>query len=313
MKTPRPVPQGTLNSLDWAWPHVLDGRDPWAGDEALPDPYDYENYLEFPGGEPVLEPEAYAAADRSFLAIYRDILGGRATLAAIEAPARAIGVWGPARHDRRPLEPATQRIPDEILADHVEDWVPDVGLQSPDRVLGPWAEGPLPARVRLAAGAAVCFCPWVTPGVTPAERVARSKPKPSKPYRAALRAIAAAPPMVWAVEGDRLRPHLPLFPRGRPDGPVLGVPDAPAVIGRVVPSAEGWFLACALPLPGLPPAAGLTRRLYLELLRVRRAERRASWEDALRRRAEVIYRTALSWAWLETRDSTWSWGSSRAE
>lgn len=299
MKGPRPLPEGTLNSLEYAWPDLLDPRDPWAGDEALPDTYDYANYLTFSEGVAPLDAEAYAAADRAFLAVYREVLGGRRPWRDIEAPARAIGVWGPARHDRRPLDRAPFEISNDNLVDHVEDWVPDIGLQAPDRVLGPWSEGAVLPALRHAAGAAVAFCPWVQGAITPAERVARSKPKPSKPYRAALRAIAASPPMIWVVDGDRLRPHLPISPLCVPTGPVRGLPEAPAVVGRAVPLEDGWFLACALPLPGLPPRAGMVRRLFLELLRARRVERRASWEDALRRRAEVIYRTAMGWAWLE--------------
>lgn len=313
MKAPRLIPEGTLNSLTYAWPELLDPRDPWAGDEALPDSYDYANYAAFGGADPPLDPATYAGADAEFLQVYRDILDGRRAWDEIRAPATRIGVWGPAGHDLRPLESAPQRVPDELLADHSEDWIPDIGLQAPDRVLGPWVEGPLPARVRLAAAAAVAFSPWVEPGVTPAERVSRSKPKPSKAYRASLRAISMAPPMVWAIEGQHLRPHLPLGRRFLPTGPVSGLPEAPAALGRAVPCEEGWFLACALPLPGLPPRAGLTRRIFLELLRLRRDERRATWEDALRRRPEVLYRTALSWAWLERRTSDWSWGAREEE
>lgn len=307
MKAPRLLPEGTLNSLEYAWPETLDPRDPWAGDEALPDSYDYGNYLDFGAADPPLDEAAYAAADRAFLEVYRAVLDGRAGFAAIEAPARRVAVWAPARHDRRPLDPAPFPVSDEHLADHVEDWVPDIGLVAPDRVLGPWADGPLPRRARLGAGAAVAFSPWVEPGVTPAERIARTKPKPSKAYRVALRAIASAPPMVWVREGDRLRPGLPISELYVPDGPVSGLWPAPAVVGRVVPSEQGWFLAAAFPLPGVPPRIGLTRRVFLELLRVRRAERRATWEDALRRRSEVIYRTALSWAWLATQDADWDW------
>lgn len=298
MKAPRLLPEGTLNSLEYAWPEILDPRDPWAGDEALPDSFSYQNYLDFGGAQTPLAEEDHAAADREFLSVYRDVTDGRAPFSAIEAPARRVGIWGPARHDRRPLDPAPFAVADEFLADHVEDWVPDVGLQAPDRVLGPWADGPLSPRLRVLAAAAVAFSPWVEPGVTPAERICRSKPKLPKPYRAALRAIGLAPPMVWGVEGERLSPLLPLTPLACPPGPVRGLPEAPAVVGRAVPCDEGWFLAAGIPLPGLPPRAGLTRRIFLELLRIRRTERRSTWEDVLRRRSEVVYRTALSWAWL---------------
>lgn len=309
MKPKKRLTEATLNSLEYAWPEVLAPRDPWAGDEVRPDESDYENYLAFTAEPEPLDPGAYAAWDRVFLATYRDVLDGRVPWSAIEAPARQLGVWGRARHDLRPLSEAPQVVPDAWLADHVEDWVPDVGLQAPDRVLGPWAEGALPPRVRLAAAAAMAFTSLVNPGVSPAERIARSKPKPKPAYRAALRAIGAAPPMVWEIlPGGTLRPLLPLARHARPTGVVSGLPAAPAAIGRAVPSPDGPWLATVLPLPGPPPAAGLARRLLLELLRIRRAERRATWEDVLRRRPEVLYRTALSWAWLTLRDrEAWDW------
>ena len=50
----------TLGSLEFAWPHRLSRRDPWAGDEVTPEPASYANYLSFgaASGEVALdEPE----------------------------------------------------------------------------------------------------------------------------------------------------------------------------------------------------------------------------------------------------------------
>jgi hypothetical protein len=47
----------------------------------------------------------------------------------------------------------------------------------------------------------------------------------------------------------------------------------------------------------------LVRRLDLELLRLRRRERRLSWEVMLRERSEVLYRTACEWLWMVLRDT----------
>ena len=63
-----------------------------------------------------------------------------------------------------------------------------------------------------------------------------------------------------------------------------------------------------MPLPGRPPTAAIVRRLSLELLRLRREERRSSWEDLLRKRAELLYRLALGWAWFQLKDGErWDW------
>jgi hypothetical protein len=54
--------------------------------------------------------------------------------------------------------------------------------------------------------------------------------------------------------------------------------------------------------------------MMLELQRLRRHERRLTWEDLLRERAEVVYRTACEWSWLhheaETR-ALWAAASPR--
>ena len=83
-----------------------------------------------------------------------------------------------------------------------------------------------------------------------------------------------------------------------------GIVDADAVVvGRAVPRADGrWMGLAALGLPEPPPARVLARRLKLEMWRLLRHERRATWEDLLRRRSEVLYRTCATWCWLRTED-----------
>lgn len=303
---------GSPDNLEYAWPELLDPADPWAGDEALPVPSDYDNYLRY--GPPALSVRrlsraAHDAVDAEFLATWRAIIGGRAPWSAIRPAAEALGVWGPVHHDRRPLDPAPEELDDRSLADHAEDWVPDIGLQSPDRVLGPWAEGSLPPRLRQAAAAIMVFSPLIYPAVSAMERYCRFKPRPPKPHRAALRVLGHAAPMLWRVEPDaRLSPLLPIFRRVRPEGPVRRVPAAPAVVGRVAPGPKGWFLAAMLPLPAVPPVAPLRRRLQLELLYLRRLERRTTWEDLLRGRPELLYRELMTWAWAQVRDTErWEW------
>ena len=44
--------------------------------------------------------------------------------------------------------------------------------------------------------------------------------------------------------------------------------------------------------------------MTFELRRLRRHDRRLTWEDLLRERAEVVYRTACEWSWLHHEDAT---------
>ena len=116
-------------------------------------------------------------------------------------------------------------------------------------------------------------------------------------------AMMRAPTMLWWTEP--FEPALPLSDRWRPDTAVNGLPDSPAFIGRIYCTPEGWHCCCVLPLPVRPDPTALMARLRLELMRLRRFERRMTWEDLLRDRGEVVYRTLCEQLWLrdETRDA----------
>ncbi len=296
-------------SLERATPAVLIPGDPWAGDERLEmsgDHADYKRsgvYLDMPTP---LGPEQTAALDREFETRYGAILDGEADYASIESVARSLLVWGARRHDRRPLIVAPCLVADTVLSDLAENQLPQVGLIGPDRVLGPFSEVPTPRWVRVLVGAVMAFVPEVPPGVPAWSRSSKRRPRPDPSVRAGLRAMARVPPMLWRVTGpNRIEPHLPLAAMSTPSGPVDGVPATPAVVGRAVPTRDGWGLAAALPLPRLPPAEPLIRRLDLELMRLRRRERRLTWEDLLRERSEVLYRTTCEWLWLIGADGSW--------
>jgi len=294
------IPDADLNH---AWPLADLPHDPWAGDEALPMAGSFQDYLqhcERTGRTPSLDPVTHDEWDGRFQAIYRSILDGRSSWAEIEASARALMIWGPRRHDRRPLPPSGRILPDAQLSDMVENQLPQVGQIAPDRVLGPWADEPLPRWVRVVAAAVMAFTPEVPPGVPAWARAIKRRPRPDHETRVAIRATSRVPPMLWRITGqDTAACLLPMGEHLRPDGPISGLPDAPAVIGRAVYTGTGWALSCGLPLPRIPPVEMLTRRLDLELLRIRRRERRLTWEVLLRERGEVLYRTACEWLWTE--------------
>ena len=296
-------------NLDHAWPTARTPMDPWAGDEALFMRGSYPDYLrqcERVGFTPVMDEAAHDDLDQQFETLYRQVLDGHSEMSALEDVSRALLIWGPARHDRRPLPPAAHPISNAHLADITENQLPQVGQIAPDRILGPWADTEVPRWVRVIAGAVMAFPPEIPPGVPAWARAIKRRPRPDSAERMAIRSIARTPPMLWRVHaGDRVTPHLPLGDRQTPDGAVSGLPDAPAVIGRVVWTGTGWTLACGLPLPALPPAQPLTERLHLELLRVRRRERRLTWEVLLRERSEVLYRTACEWLWLTQERMPW--------
>jgi hypothetical protein len=292
--------------LDHAWPTAQLPMDPWAGDEALKMRGSYQDYLvhcERISQTPTLDEAAHESWDDRFEQIYRKILDGHAAAGDIEESAKMLRVWGPTRHDLRPLPSSQQFIPDTRLADITENQLPQVGMIAPGRILGPWSDTELPRWVRVVAAAAMAFPPEIPPGVPAWARAIKRRPKPPSSERTAIRSISRCPPMLWRITGPQsVVPHLPLGARQIPNGVVRDLPDAPAVIGRVVWTGQDWRLACGLPLPQLPPKAPLVGRLELELLRLRRRERRMTWEVMLRERSEVLYRTCCEWLWLQYKE-----------
>jgi hypothetical protein len=276
--------------------------DPYSGDEALVWPGSYEDYCTHAdrlGLEDRLTEAEHDVQDAAFEAVHRSILQGTAEWDAIEPVARALLVWGPARSDRRPPGVADEVLCDAHLADIAEDMLPQVGNAGLDRVLGPWADEVLPRWVRVQAAAAMVFVPEVPPGVPSWARVVKRRPRPSVEFRRSVKVASRVPPMLYRVSGTELVPLLPLGRHFVPDGPVRGVPDAPAVIGRAVRGPDGLFLVAGMPLTRIPPSDCVERRLRQEMIRLRRRERRFSWEDMLRERSELLYRTCCEWLWLQ--------------
>lgn len=293
-------------------PALLTPADPWCGDEAVVDPADHVDHaLHAPASEQ-LSPAAHAALDAAFRAQYRAILDGRAPWSSLRPLARQLRLDAPVRSDLRPARRALHPVGDDVLAEMGEDQVPDMGVLAPDRVLGPFADESLPRRLWLLAGAVMAFAPILRQGVPPVARVLYQKPRPPTALASPVRAAARTPPMLWLPTPDRrgLTPALPLGEPQRPAGLLHApLPPGAALLGRAVllesgtPAPDVW-LCCVLPLPVLPDPAVLERRLTLELWRVRRHDRRLTWEDLLRERGEVLYRAACEWCWWHHRSDT---------
>ena len=69
-------------------------------------------------------------------------------------------------------------------------------------------------------------------------------------------------------------------------------------MARAYRTQAGWAFSGVVPLdPGTSDGleAVLERRMVLELWRLRRRERRATFEDAIRVAPAVVYRTAGEW------------------
>lgn len=285
-----------------SWPLHSEASDPWAGAEWVPQPArGFENHRRFGGqlGEP-----QYQVAEQRFMALLREILRGDSPRdsAELQELCGELSIPTALTHDRRDFKPAPMPVAETLLCDVVEDYVPDVSCLANDRYLGPWADLRPDRPLRQAAASNAAFMPLLDGRASALERWANNAPRPPIPVRAAARSVRQAPPMLWLLQ-DGWSPALPLAPQLTPSGPVigswapLGTPTV-AVVARVYPVADGsWRAFAAVGLTHLPPLPWLRARLELELLRLRRVERRASWEDMLRARAEVLYRSCASWCW----------------
>ena len=295
--------------MEKAWPEELRPADPFSGDEGLADPASYEQYCAWVRPS-LLDADHFRTLDDAFLDTYFKVLAGELPWGSTDEMAHELVIDHPLRHDKRPSRPSIAPLSDDVLCDLTEDWVPGLGVVAPPRVVGPWSMLDLPRRVRIASGASMACTPLFPPSIRPMSRPCRTKPKAAPEVRSALIAVLRSPAMVWTPTPDGgLEALMPLARRSRPEGPVAGVPDAPAVVGRVVALVDGgWFLSCGLPLSSVPDAAVLTRRMVLEYRRLRRHDRRMTWEDLLRDRGELVARTACEWLWMNAPDqvmSTW--------
>jgi len=292
--------------IERAWPEELRPEDPFAGDEGIADPATFAQYLKWVRPARLSESE-FLAADAEFLEAYFDILAGRQPWGATDSAASRLVVNHDLRHDQRPARPAMAPLSDDVICDLAEDWVPSLGLMAPPRVFGPWSMLDLPRRLRVYSGAVMSFSPVFPPSIRPMSRPGRTKPKVDGVIKSGLIAVLRSPMMLWRpCEDGSLEPLLPLARRSLPEGPVTGVPEAPYVLGRAVRHPDGWWLACALPLPSLPDPQILQRRVVLEYQRLRRHDRRMTWEDVLRDRSELVVRTACEWLWVHAPDAVMS-------
>jgi hypothetical protein len=271
---------------------VVEERDPFAGDALWP--------------SEGLAPE-YAAVERSILHAVQS--GRRSAFVEAQAAVHAIGLDEEPFADKRPMGSAPLLPAETWFCDIAENSVPDIGVIAPDRVFGPWAELGLTRREHIRAAGVMAFSVCLSPSSRPIERWERDQRSKPKASLFALRAVFRAPAMLWRVEGGVWKPRLRIVERFRPTGPVFGLPfqdgDIPELIGdgdwiaRVfLVDERGWFAALAqraCPDVPLPP---LKRRLLLAWWRWRLTMPAATWEDALRFRAEVLYRFCAEYRWI---------------
>lgn len=285
-----------------AWPLQDFAADEWAADEWLSDPSSYADYQTWSEG--TLDQAAYRQADERFMASYRAILRGEQPLSddSLLGEAQALSLNLEMSHDWRPPLPQARGVSDTKIAHFAEDYVPDAPLFM-ERFLGPYA-AQASRSLQTVAMASTALLLTLANDASPAQRFRNARPRPDVLDRKAVGALIQAPAMLWDAEW---RPLLPLYKAWLPTGPVHADPaplrpDRPGglTLARLVHLEDGRCAASmAISIPSAPSAEWLTRRMRIELLRLRRHDRRANWETVLRTRGEVLYRSCAIWNWTQ--------------
>jgi len=257
-------------------PEVIAPGDPYAGDEAIFRPGVLVTYGMWGGTAPEAEVRALEAR---FFGRMLAVLQGQAPWddAELRATARALYIDHPLTHDRRPPRVAERTVPDEALADVVEDLLPDCAVLC-ERVTG------RDDGAGVLAAAVLAFVPFEDTGRRPIDWWADEES--DRRLIVAARILDSSPPglFVDGVSALPLAPKRVPGPEGAPRGPVVARPY------RVL---DGWAWAMVQPLPRVPDAEAVLRRLTLALWDERRRDRRTTFEDLLRQRPELLYRTCL--------------------
>ncbi len=258
-------------------PALLNPGDPAAGDESLYSVGNAENYAIYGSG--VLSPADYPAAELAFHVDVQRWLAGDLPFLGLLSHRDRLGLDVRPHHDTRPLLPSEIALPDEVLADAVENEVPEAGVLI-ERILG--EHHPRPTSGALAALA------WVeTLGPNRRGVDAWADGERDRKLVSAMRRVDRAPPCLYH---DGV-PLLPLSPSMRPPGGPPGV-----YVARAYRLGSGWAVSSRVYLSTLPAIPPLLRRLRVEGWRLRTRERRATWEDVLRQRSAVLYRAAVEGA-----------------
>ncbi len=294
-----------MRHLDpFGWPLAPEPTDPWDGASTLPDPdASWADHLAW-ARPPLPDQATWAAEDGLWQHQTWEVLRGERSWQDPEwlATSQRLGLVGPRTHDKRPLPLAPFPLDLALQADMLENQAPDLPEAALDFVLGPYADLAPPQSLRNLAAAVTLFLRVHDHGRRTVDAWVRDAGRPHLDLRRALKALGRAPPMLWDTTVNPWVPLLPVMDGARPTSPVEGevTPLVPGptlcAVARVVPLPDGrWVAHTALGLPQPPPQDLLLRRLMLTLWRVRRAHRRATWEDALRARPEVLYRTCATW------------------
>ena len=115
---------------------------------------------------------------------------------------------------------------------------------------------------------------------------------------------AKAPTMIWYINTHKeATPLLPVSPQYCPTSPIENLIPNSNIIARFFPTKDGWKACCVMPIP-IVGTKYIWNRLWLEWLELQRCNKRIFWEDILRYRSELLYRSTLEYCFLYAKEET---------
>lgn len=240
----------------------------------------YANYVaaaRYAHRERWLDEAAYASRELEFHARYLEALRApEVDPAPVRALAAELLLDAPATHDKRPLPVAEHELPDTVLADVVEDALPDWRVMI-ERVTGDAFTAPTAAMAGVLA--------FTAERHGPQRRVidAWHREESDRALARAAQVVDRTPPWVYC-EG------VPWIPLAAHATPPAGTVRGGTCVVRCYRAGAGWAESGRVDLAAAAAPEALVRRLTLELWRERTHERRATWEDLARRQPTTFYR-----------------------
>jgi len=186
-------------------------------------------------------------------------------------------------------------LPLELLSNICEDYIPHIGLFI-DELL--WAET-YRGDLRVLGGAIASTLPLMKHGHTPLYKIANQHPRLRPPLHQSLTAHYRTPTMLWQKSGSTAIPMLPLGKQYHPNK-VDNIDDIESdfFIAKVIhidnQQYTGTLAHLVLPVDnGLALQSFLQNRLQIAWYRYRRHNSKICYEDILRERSDILYRSAF--------------------
>ncbi len=196
------------------------------------------------------------------------------------------------KHETCKTISAKQFLSNALLSDICEDHLPQIGLFSDELIFGPLSENRLPYSMRQLAGAICSMLPLLEHGHSAIGKISSQRPRITDDIYHSLTAYHRTPFLLWKRVGNKVEAQLPIAHQYIPDGKIENLPNAPYFLGKIITLGNRFVVSCTFGISEISLLKQiLTDRLRIEWIRYQRYSK-ISWEDLLRERGEILYRTA---------------------